>query len=250
MKIDARGVIVDTGDKDFYDYFGIPCIAPSTFDDALNSGEDLVIDLNSEGGLVTAAAEIYTKFLKYPGKITVNITGLAASAASVITMAADEVCISPVGRLMIHNVSGGGTGDFHDMDKLSDILKQSNDILAEAYAKKTGLNRDEVLAMMDKETWLDAEKAIELGFADKMIERSKDDSSIELVASVQNPIPKVIIDKFNELINENKELKEKNAVEKGLLISKDDLKSAIAEVVNNQKKTPEPKNLGFGAFIF
>lgn len=207
MKLTLRGPIINNDDKWFYDYLGWDCITARDFDEALNSGEDLELDISSEGGLVTVGSEIYTNLLTYPGRVTVNITGWAASAASVIAMAGDEVNISPVGRIMIHNVSGGGAGDYHDMDKLSDILKQSNEVLANAYVKRTGIAKDEILSMMDSETWLSPEQAVNLGFADKIMDSEKDSDNLELVASFNSMVPRATINKLKALVNKQSESK-------------------------------------------
>ena len=235
MKIDARGLIVDNSDKWIYDTFGMDCIVPADFDNAIESGEDLEIDINSNGGSVNAGSEIYTKLRAYKGKVTINITGLAASSASVIAMAGDQVNISPVGRIMIHNTTSGGVGDYHDMNKISEILQ------------KTGISRDEILDMMDKETWLTADRAVELGFADSIM--SGKNQEPELVASLGSPLPKAVIAKFKDLMDENEGLK-KHASSVKFNIDETMLRNALDDAIKKYQESSKPKNQGFRAFLF
>ena len=247
MKIDARGLIVDNSDKWIYDIFRMDCIAPVDFDNAIASGEDLEIDINSNGGSVNAGSEIYTKLRAYKGKVTINITGLAASSASVIAMAGDQVNISPVGRIMIHNTTSGGIGDYHDMNKISEILQKANESLANAYEGKTGISRDEILDMMDKETWLTADRAVELGFADSIM--SGKNQEPELVASLGSPLPKAVIAKFKDLMDENEGLK-KHASAVKFNIDETMLRNALDDAIKKYQESSKPKNQGFRAFLF
>ena len=247
MKINARGLIVDNSDKWIYGVFGMDCIAPVDFDNAIASGEDLEIDINSNGGSVNAGSDIYTKLRAYKGKVTINITGLAASSASVIAMAGDQVNISPVGRIMIHNVTSGGVGDYHDMDKISEILKTANESLANAYESKTGISRDEILDMMDKETWLTADRAVELGFADSIM--SGKNQEPELVASLGSPLPKAVIAKFKDLMDENEGLKKHASVVK-FNFDETMLRNALDDAIKKYQESSKPKNQGFRAFLF
>lgn len=255
MKLTLRGPIINNDDKWFYDYLGWDCITARDFDEALNSGEDLELDISSEGGLVTVGSEIYTNLLTYPGRVTVNITGWAASAASVIAMAGDEVNISPVGRIMIHNVSGGGAGDYHDMDKLSDILKQSNEVLANAYVKRTGIAKDEILSMMDSETWLSPEQAVNLGFADKIMDSEKDSDNLELVASFNSMVPRATINKLKALVNKQSESAQ-SAVKSKLATTLDNHTQEPQEATNklemaiNKEPEKDTEQRVFRAFLF
>lgn len=113
-----------------------------------------------------AGQEIYS-LLAGRNDINIKIQSLAGSAASVIAMA-NRSEISPVAMIMIHNVSGAAQGDYHDMQHQAEVLKQMNKALAQAYMKKTGMGEEEILKLMDKETWITANQAIEMGFADKI----------------------------------------------------------------------------------
>lgn len=128
--------------------------------------------INSPGGDCVAAAQIYNMLSAYNGKVTVKIDGIAASAASVIAMAGDTVLVSPVSMLMIHNPATIAWGDHTDMQKAIDMLSEVKESIINAYVLKTGLSRARLSHLMDAETWMDANKAVELGFADGIIARA------------------------------------------------------------------------------
>ena len=129
--------------------------------------------INSPGGDCVAAAQIYNMLSNYKGKVTVKIDGIAASAASVIAMAGDTVLVSPVSMLMIHNPATIAWGDHAEMQKAIDMLSEVKESIINAYVLKTGLSRPKLSHLMDAETWMDANKAVELGFADEIITRAK-----------------------------------------------------------------------------
>ena len=168
MIIKVSGDIIGNDWKEIYDWFGLDSTCPRDIEKAiadLPAGEKLEIEINSGGGDVFAGQEIYS-LLRERNDVEIEIQSLAASAASVIAMAG-PCRISPVGLIMIHNVSvNGASGDHGDMAKMADMLKRMDEALAAAYVYKTGMPLDEVLKLMDKETWLTADRAIELGFAD------------------------------------------------------------------------------------
>ena len=145
-------------------------ITPAVFASELNAGSGPVtIWLNSPGGDVVAAARIYNMLLDYPGKVTVNIDGIAASAASVIAMAASRVTMSPVSMLMIHNPATLAMGDKTELSRALEMLESVKDSIINAYQLKTGLSRAKLSKLMDAETWMDATAAIDLGFADELL---------------------------------------------------------------------------------
>lgn len=144
-------------------------VTPALFKSELEEGEgDIDLWINSPGGDCFAAAQIYNMITNYNGKVTVFIDGLAASAASVIAMAGDEVIMSPVSMLMIHNPSTLAFGEAADMEKAIAMLGEVKDSIINAYVAKTGLSRAKLSRLMDEETWMNANKAIELGFADRI----------------------------------------------------------------------------------
>ncbi len=151
-------------------------VTPALFRDELNSGDgDVTVWINSPGGDCIAAAQIYNMLTQYPGKVTVKIDGLAASAASVIAMAGDTVYMSPVSMLMIHNPATVAFGDHAEMQKAIDMLEQVKESIINAYVLKTGQSRAKLSHLMDAETWMDANKAVELGFADEILTKGNED---------------------------------------------------------------------------
>lgn len=172
MEIDVRGDIIGNDDKWIYDWLGWDSTAPADIRNALLTkpeGELLTVLVNSGGGNVLAGQEIYS--MLYGRKdVEIKIQSMAGSAASVVAMA--NTCeISPVAMIMIHNVSiSGASGDYHDMQKNAEILKQMNSALAGAYVTKTGKTQEEILKMMDRETWITANQALEMGFVDSIAE--------------------------------------------------------------------------------
>lgn len=149
-------------------------VTPQLFKDELNAGSgDITVWINSPGGDCVAAAQIYNMLSNYKGKVTVKIDGIAASAASVIAMAGDMVLVSPVSMLMIHNPATIAWGDHAEMQKAIDMLAEVKESIINAYVLKTGLSRPKLSHLMDAETWMDANKAVELGFADEIMMRAK-----------------------------------------------------------------------------
>ena len=144
---------------------------PALFKEELYAEDGPVtVVINSYGGDCVAAAQIYNMLAEYPHPVTVKIDGIAASAASVIAMAGNTVLMSPVACMMIHNPATVAMGDHTDMEKAIRMLDAVKDSIVNAYTLKTGLDRKQISRMMDAETWMDATKAVELGFADGVIQ--------------------------------------------------------------------------------
>lgn len=155
-------------------------VTPQIFKEELNSGSgDITVWINSPGGDCVAAAQIYNMLTDYKGNVTVKIDGIAASAASVIAMAGTQVLVSPVSMLMIHNPATMAFGDHAEMQKAIDMLGEVKESIINAYERKTGLSRAKLSHLMDAETWMNANMAVELGFADGFIERSAGKKSEE-----------------------------------------------------------------------
>ena len=147
-------------------------VSPKIFKDELNGGNgDITVWINSPGGDCVAAAQIYNMLRDYKGNVTVKVDGIAASAASVIAMAGDKVLMSPVSMLMIHNPMTVAYGSSDEMQKAIEMLSSVKDSIVNAYEIKTGLSRAKLSHLMDAETWMDANKAVELGFADDILTR-------------------------------------------------------------------------------
>ena len=196
-KVRIAGVIISNDQKWIYDWFEMDSFCPNDLRKAITDEyETIEVEINSGGGSVYAGSEIYTALKNHKGQVNVSIVGLAASAASVIAMAGKTVKMSPTAQFMVHNVSAQREGDYRDMQHMADILKTANETIASAYILKTGKSKDEILAMMDKETWLTAEKAKEYGFVDEVM-FTNDDSKFQLVANfMPNIIPTNVIEKM------------------------------------------------------
>jgi ATP-dependent Clp protease protease subunit len=149
-------------------------VTPKAFKAELTAGEgDIVIWLNSPGGDCIAASQIYAMLMDYKGSVTVKIDGVAASAASVIAMAGTTVLMAPTALMMVHNPLTVAIGDSEEMKKAIAMLSEVKESIINAYEIKTGQSRTKLSHLMDAETWLNAKKAIELGFADDILEDEK-----------------------------------------------------------------------------
>ncbi len=156
-------------------------VTPQLFKEELMSGSgDITVWINSPGGDCVAAAQIYNMLMDYPGNVTVKIDGIAASAASVIAMAGTTVLMSPVSMMMIHNPMTIAFGDTAEMQKAIEMLASVKDSIINAYEIKTGLSRAKLSHLMDAETWMDANKAVELGFADGVLKRGSDTEDMDV----------------------------------------------------------------------
>lgn len=146
----------------------------------MNSGDgDITVWINSPGGDCVAAAQIYNMLSAYKGNVTIKIDGIAASAASVIAMAGNTVLMSPVSMMMIHNPATIAFGDHNEFAKAIEMLDEVKESIINAYVIKTGLSRTKLSHLMDSETWMNANKAIELGFADDVISDGKNEDTSE-----------------------------------------------------------------------
>ena len=149
-------------------------VTPEMFREELFSGTGPVtIFLSSPGGDCIAASQIYTMLMDYKGDVTVKIDGIAASAASVIAMAGTKVLMAPTAMMMIHNPATMAFGDHADMKKAIDLLSEVKESIINAYEIKTELPRKQLAKMMDETTWMNAQKAIDLGFCDAMLTDEK-----------------------------------------------------------------------------
>lgn len=163
--------------------------------------------INSPGGDMVTGAQIYNLIKDYKGKVTVKIDGLAASAASVIAMAGDEILMSPVSNLMIHNPFTAAIGDSYEMKRTADMLNEVKESVINAYEIKTHLSRSKLSKMMDDETWLNAYKAVNLGFADGILfadDTQKPENTTEFMFSRESAVS-AVMNKINKQIKIKKE---------------------------------------------
>lgn len=199
-RIKLRGPLIPNDSQQVYDYYGLEAVSAKSIKDNLpEDGSDVVIEVNSNGGLVTVGSDIYTTLKQYAGHVTVEVTGMAASAASVAIMGADTVRISPTAQIMIHKALLGDTrGNSDDLEKASNALKSSDQAIINAYVSKTGLSEDEIYQMMKNETYMPAQVAVERGFADEIM----DFEDVGAVASLSSGmLPQAVIDDYFSVRN-------------------------------------------------
>ena len=198
--ININGLIVTDDDKWYYDFFGFANVAPKDISAALAEadGDDVIVNLNSNGGDIFAGSQIYDLLAGYKGNLLIRVVGIAASAASVIACAGKSE-IAPTAMLMIHNVSSYAEGDYRKMAHSAEVLQNANKSIAAAYCRKTGLSEKELLALMDKETYITAEEAVKQGFIDKIAEygdESEPKKGLALAASTTGLLPEKTINKI------------------------------------------------------
>ena len=166
MKININGFIVPNEDKEVYDFYGYESCCPNDIKLAKAAAPDEPMEVTigtCYGGSIFAGSEIGAEIKSHKGEVSGQITGLAASAASVIAEYIDNVSMAPTAMMMVHNVSSIAEGDYHAMAKESDTLKQCNKAMCAAYVMKSGMSTEDALKMMENETWLTAEQAKEKG---------------------------------------------------------------------------------------
>lgn len=226
-KIPVKGDIVDNETASFYSFFDIPATSPTLVSSAIDSadGDDLEVDIASNGGDVFAASEIYTKLKAYQGQVTVNIEGLAASAASVIAMAGDVINMSPTAQMMIHKAWTYTAGNSDDLAHDSQMMDKTDQSIVNAYADKTGLKREDILKMMQDETWMTAQDAVDKGFADKIM--FVDEKTPQVVNAASPIVPKAAVNKLLTLISSANKQPTENKTKKKSIPSLRDQKLAI-----------------------
>lgn len=170
--INLKGEIVSDSNKEMYEYYGVEHVSPSDIINVLNENplEDITLVIDSIGGSINAGSEIFTALKEHKGSVTSKIVARAYSIASIVPLASDKILMSPSAVYMLHNASVGGvSGDYREMERKADMLKNMSGGLAEMYAQKTGLSVDEIKEMMDKETFLNAQQALDYGFIDEIL---------------------------------------------------------------------------------
>ena len=196
-RIKMKGPLISNNEYEAYEFFGLEAVSAKSITDQFpeDINEDITLEVNSNGGLVTVGSEIYTALKNYEGHVTVEVTGMAASAASVAIMGADTVKMSPTAQIMIHKaLLTRASGNSDDLEKAVNALKSSDQSIINAYVSKTGLSEDEIFEMMKNETFMSANEAIEKGFADELMTFEKD---LGAVASLESGLlPQAVIDDF------------------------------------------------------
>ncbi|HEQ2210524.1 TPA: Clp protease ClpP [Streptococcus pyogenes] len=191
-RINLKGPLIANNSQEVYDYYGMEAASAKSIIEKLpEDNSDIILEVNSNGGLVTVGSEIYTALRNYKGKVTAEITGMAASAASVAVMGADKVVMSPTAQMMVHKaLFNWVAGNSDDLDKASNALKSSDKAIVNAYVAKTGKSEDEIMELMRNETFMSAQEAVENGFADEVM-------TFEAVASIDSMmLPQAVIDDY------------------------------------------------------
>lgn len=189
-KINIKGVIIPNDYKWFYDWFEMDSTCPRDVETALDeaNGDAVEVYVNSPGGSVYAGSEIYTLLKAYSGDVKIFIVGVAGSAASYISMA--SYCeMSPTSLMMIHCSMTIGAGNHNDFEHTAEVLRTVDEAIATAYMLKSGMSKEEVIAMMEHETWFTAEQAKEKGLIDAIMFVFDEEKPLQLVASTFVSLP-------------------------------------------------------------
>lgn len=252
MRVDIKGPVINDGDQWIYDYFGIPAVSPgkvlNSIEQAIkNNHKELQVVINSGGGSVFSASEIYTALKSFGGTVNVEIVGVAASAASVIAMAGTSVVMSPTAQMMIHNAANGAHGDYQVMDDNSEFLKNVNASIINSYTAKTGKSSDELKAMMDKTTWMTAQQAKEHGFIDAIMFEKEVDAVADL--GINSVIPQEVIDKVRQQMAKDPAANVVNQANSLVNKNKDNGGNDVMDLKTLQNEHPElfeqVKNMGY-----
>lgn len=199
MDLNVHGDIINSDNEWIYNSLGMECVTPAKVKDAISkckNNEVLNVYINSGGGDVFAGAEIYTLLSNYKN-VSIQIVGLAGSMASVIAMSG--YCeMSPVSQIMVHNVMSSAYGNYIDMVHQADVLKNASETIANAYIKKSGMSRAEIKSLMDNETWLSPQKALELHLIDKISDFNGKNNMLNMVASCGTSMSNEFIKKMND----------------------------------------------------
>ncbi|MCT2909668.1 Clp protease ClpP [Schleiferilactobacillus harbinensis] len=204
MIIPVKGYITSNDFAPIYrDLLGITVVSPSDIVDELpDDGSDVTLEIASDGGEVDPATEICNTLRSYSGNVTAKVVSNAYSAATIVAMGADKVQMAPGAKMMIHRASSDASGNVNDINKASGMLQTTDNAIADLYATKTGKPAEDFIKLMDSETWLTADQAIELGIADEKL-----DFDAPIVNSVGPIIPHQAVQRIKNLKEENEKLR-------------------------------------------
>lgn len=232
-RINIKGVIISNDDKWIYDWFEIESTTPKEVENemAAANGEDLEVIINSGGGDLFAGVEIYTMLKDYSGKVINKIVGFAGSAASVVALSG-KTLMSPAAQMMIHNAAFQARGNYRDMEHAAGVLRSVDQSIINAYQLKSGMNRDELLKMMNETTWLTPQQALEKGLIDEIM--FDDQSKLAASVDISQMLPQEVINKLrNEFKNNSlKDYMVKN--KNGLSDKKEEEKLLTLEQIKNE----------------
>lgn len=244
--IEIKGPIVPSDYQEVYDYWGLEATSPSKVMKQLSevdTTEDINVVINSTGGDVWSGSEIYTALKEHQGHVTVKIVGIAASAASFIACAGDTVKMSPTGQFMIHNAAFINQGDHQAMRKGAEVLQVTDDSIRNAYKLKTHLDDEQLIEMMDKETWLNARQAKECGFVDEVMF----DNNLSLVATAGNMLSADVIENMRQKMKTDKEVFEVRLSEEQV---QEIVNAAVKELNKQEEKPPMEQTSPLAKFLF
>jgi ATP-dependent Clp protease protease subunit len=215
--IPVKGYITSDDYAPIYrDWLGMTVTSPSDIVQSLpNDGSDVVLEIASDGGEVDPATEVCNALRDYKGNVTAKIVSNAYSAATIVAMGANKVQMAPGAKMMIHRASSDASGNSHEMDAASGMLQTTDSAIASLYSAKTGKPANDFLALMDKETWLDADQAVELGLADEKL-----DFDTPIVNAVGPIIPHQAVQRIKNLKDENEKLRSQLPKQNDLLNKK------------------------------
>ncbi|MCT3278813.1 Clp protease ClpP [Lactiplantibacillus pentosus] len=202
--VPIKGVVSSDDDAEVYQFFGYSTVTPTDVITALKNagGMPIKAEINSPGGDVFAGSEIFTALKNYSGNVEVDIVGLAASAASIIAMAGDQVKISPTGQLMIHRASTVSQGNSDDLSNDLQGLDSTDQAIVNVYQEKTGMDPQNIYRMMSEETWINAQEAVKQGFADEIMFTNQTTTVANTIDS-QKLLSKDIISKVKSLMHKS-----------------------------------------------
>ncbi len=232
-KISIKGPIVSNDSARLYRYFGWDAASPAMLAEGLEAanGEDVIIEINSPGGICIYGYEMYTAIMNYEGKVTVHVI-TAMSAATLLVCAADEALISDTGIFMIHNTRSYAEGDYRDMQMEADALREFNAGIINAYVRKTKKSREEIQALMDKNSYMSPQTAIEHGFVDGYIfgdpNVTEGGHKVEPTSIVATGIPIIPEDKAKNLMQLIINADKSSTVETGTMLLNGQKNSALA----------------------
>ena len=246
-RIGVKGSIISGGASWLYDFLGISYTASEEFIRQLEAanGDDVIVEINSPGGYVAPAAEIYEAIRTYSGNIECRVVGQAASAASIIACAAKS-SITPMGTFFMHNCIGGAEGNHNDMRQAMQTMESIDENIMEAYRAKTGMSDAEIYALMEENTTLSAKRAVELGFIDRITESAADVAqaagvSAGIAASATGFVDLMAMDADHlAAIRELYENSKQASCEGGETMEIEDIENAEGEPIEAEEVAEEP----------
>lgn len=202
-QVKISGVIVPNEDKWIYEWFGMEATCPDDVKKAIKSAgkDEITFVINSPGGEIGAGSEMWYMINSYEQKTYADIVGYACSAASYLAMGADVVRMAPTALMMIHLVSGDASGNCNAMEKEASTLRVADKAISNAYKLKTGKSNEELLALMEQETWMDAEKAKELGFIDSIIGAENEMKAMPIYNAFGSILSEEVKEKVRNMVN-------------------------------------------------